>query len=46
MVNTLFIASLGDQALVASVGLGNMTLNMIGLSIIVGLGSTLDTLLS
>ncbi len=46
IINTLFIASLGDDVLIASVGLGNMTLNMIGLSVLFGLGTTLDTLLS
>jgi len=46
IINTLFIASLGDEVLIASVGLGNMTLNMIGLSVLFGLGTTLDTLLS
>ena len=46
IINTLFIASLGDEVLIAAVGLGNMTLNMIGLSILFGLGTTLDTLLS
>eukprot|EP00347_Sterkiella_histriomuscorum_P016701 403352182 len=46
VMNTLFVASIGDQALVASVGLGNMTFNMMGLSIAYGLSSTLDTLLS
>ena len=46
IINTLFIASLGDEVLIAAVGLGNMTLNMIGLSVLFGLGTTLDTLLS
>ncbi len=46
LINTLFIASLNDQVMIAAVGLGNMTLNMIGLSVVLGLGTTLDTLLS
>ena len=32
--------------MVAGVGMGNMTINMIGLSVIIGFNSALDTLIS
>lgn len=46
VINTLFITSLKDEVLIASVGLGNMTLNMIGMAVLIGLGTALDTLIS
>ena len=35
-----------DEDIVGGVGMGNMTQNLLGLSIILGLNSTIDTLVS
>ena len=46
MINLSFIGQLGNEALIDGVGLGNMTQNMLALSIILGFNAVLDTLLS
>lgn len=45
-VNVLFIGQHGTELELAAVGLGNMVQNCLGLSIIVGLATALDTLCS
>ena len=46
VINLKYIGYLGNDDMVAGVGLGNMTQNLLGLSIILGFNSTLDTLVS
>lgn len=46
VINLSMIGHLNNPAMVAGVGMGNMTINMLGLSIIVGFNSALDTLIS
>lgn len=46
ILNVVFIGKLGDPAMVAGIGLGNATQNLCGLSVIIGLNSALDTLIS
>lgn len=46
VINLTFIGQLNNPAMVAGVGMGNMTINMIGLSVIIGFNSALDTLIS
>lgn len=46
VVNLSIIGQLGRPSLVAGVGMGNMTINMIGFSFIIGFNSVLDTLIS
>jgi Na+-driven multidrug efflux pump len=46
IINLIFIGQLNDPALIAGVGLGNMTLNLCANSVIVGLNSALDTFIS
>lgn len=46
VINLSMIGQLGNPAMVAGVGMGNMTINMIGLSVIIGFNSALDTLIS
>ena len=46
VVNIIFIGYLNNPALVAGVGLGNMTINIFGLAIIMGFNTVLDTLIS
>ena len=46
VINLSIIGQLGEPAKVAGVGMGNMTINMIGLSFIVGFNAALDTLIS
>ena len=46
-LNLIFIGKVKVQAeIIAAVGVGNMTQNLIGLSVILGLNSALDTLVS
>jgi len=45
VINTIFIGTLNDEVLITSLGLGNMTVNTAILSILIGLSSTLDTLI-
>lgn len=45
VINTIFIGTLNDEVLITSLGLGNMTVNTAVLSILCGLGSTLETLI-
>lgn len=45
VINTVFIGTLNDEVLITSLGLGNMTVNTAILSILIGLGSTLETLI-
>ena len=46
LINLSLIGMLKEPAMVAGVGMGNMTINMIGMSVIVGFNSALDTLIS
>ena len=46
MVNLLFVGHLHDPAYVAAIGLGNAFINMLGLSIIIGMNGALNTLVS
>ena len=46
VLNLIIIGWLEDEELLAGVGMGNMTQNLLGLSIILGFNSTLDTLIS
>jgi MATE family multidrug resistance protein len=45
VINTIFIGTLNDEVLITSLGLGNMTINTAVLSILIGLSSTLETLI-
>lgn len=44
MINTIIVGKLHDEALIAAVGIGNMTANIIAMGFSYGLNSTLDTL--
>ena len=46
LINLIFIGHYGDEAMVAGVGMGNMILNILGLSIMFGLNAALETLVS
>ena len=46
MINLVVVGHLGDPAMIAGVGMGNMSINLIGLSVIFGFNSALDTLIS
>jgi Na+-driven multidrug efflux pump len=46
MINIAVVGHLGDPAMIAGIGLGNMTVNLIGLSMKCGFNSALDTLIS
>ena len=46
MADTIFAARFNDAAKLAGVGLGNTTLNIFGLSIIMGMNGALETLVS
>jgi MATE family multidrug resistance protein len=46
VMNLIFIGHLNDASMLAGVGMGNMTQNLCGLSIILGFNSTIDTLVS
>ena len=46
VINLSMIGQLNNTVLVAAVGMGNMTINMLGLSLIMGFNSALDTLIS
>ena len=46
IMNVVFIGRLNNPSMIAAVGLGNMTMNLCGLSIIFGFNAALDTLIS
>jgi len=46
LINMSFIGHLGNASMLAGVGLGNMTQNIVGLSLIIGFNSVLDTFIS
>ena len=46
MFNTIYAGSLDDAAKLAGVGLGNTTLNIVCLSICMGMNGALETLVS
>ena len=46
VINTAFVGHLGDESMVAGVGMGNMYMNILAMSIAQGLSSTLNTLVS
>ena len=45
-INTIFVGHLNDPAKLAGVGLGNMTLNILGMSVILGMNGALETFVS
>lgn len=45
-INTIMLGQLNQAALLAGVGIGNVLMNMSGLSIAVGLNGALETLVS
>jgi hypothetical protein len=45
-LNLVFIGQLNNKVLVAAVGVGNMTSNLVCMSIVIGFNSVLDTLIS
>ena len=45
-VNLIFIGHLNNKSMMAGVGMGNMVQNVLGLSIVMGFGGALDTLVS
>ena len=46
MINLVVVGHLGNPAMIAGVGIGNMSINLVGLSVIYGFDSALDTLIS
>ena len=46
IINLIFVGHLNDPAMLAGVGMGNMTCNLCALSIVFGFNSSLDTLVS
>ena len=46
VINLLFIGQLDNKAMLAGVGLGNVIINVFGLSIIFGMNGALETLVS
>lgn len=46
LINTVFVGHLNDPYKLAGVGIGNMTVNIIAMSIIYGLNSALETFIS
>ena len=45
VINVAFVGHLGDSSVVAAVGLGNMFLNVVCLSVVFGLNATMQTLI-
>ena len=46
MVNLMFLGHLEDNALIAGVGMGSVCMNFMGWSIVLGMNTALDTLVS
>ena len=46
LVNLSFLGHLNDNALIAGVGMGSVCVNFMGWSIVIGMNSALDTLVS
>lgn len=46
VINLHFVGKLNDPAMIAGVGMGNMTVQILGLIYIMGFNSVLDTLVS
>lgn len=46
VVNTAFVGHIGDEAMMAGVGMANMYVNITGLSVMFGTTNTLNTLIS
>ena len=46
VINTAFVGHLGSEAMMAGVGIANMFLNVIGLSVMFGVNGTLNTVVS
>lgn len=46
VINTSFVGHLGTEEMVAGVGLGNMYINVLCISMAIGLNTTLNTLVS
>ena len=45
-INVIFIGSLEDPAKLSGIGVGNMVINMIPYSLMIGLNTALETLVS
>lgn len=45
-INTIFVGHLNDDAKLAGVGMGNMIINMIALSVAYGMNGAVETLVS
>jgi Na+-driven multidrug efflux pump len=46
MLNLIFLGHYNQADLLAGVGIGNMFMNVVGLSIVIGLNGALETLIS
>ena len=46
IINLIFVGYLNNPAMMAGVGMGNMTQNLCALSFVLGFNSALDTLIS
>jgi Na+-driven multidrug efflux pump len=46
VINIIYIGTLKNSAILAGVGLGNMTINLCGLSILFGFNSAIESLVS
>lgn len=46
VINLAFVGHLGKASLIAGVGIGNMYINVVGYSVIVGLNNGLSTYVS
>jgi Na+-driven multidrug efflux pump len=46
MINLIFLGHLDNKALIGGVGMGQAVIHLMGFSIILGLNSALDTLIS
>lgn len=46
VINLIFMGHYGDETMVAGVGLGNVIMNVLGLSLMIGINSSLETLVA
>ena len=46
VINTAFVGHLGSQAMMAGVGMANMLMNIVALSVVFGTNGTLNTVVS
>jgi Na+-driven multidrug efflux pump len=45
-MNIIFLSHMGDATIISGAGLGNMTVNILCLSLMIGLNGAIDTLVS